>query len=159
VELDRFSRRIRQSDQAALNKENTPAFSFRCAERAVTMDRDHTWLWARYGQDYTPGWLGGRIVARLAAKFDLELVFTHQDMRMLASQQRNDPDFSTYRLFDADRAIALYFGFRKQAINEAQALDHSTTASASCGTPVLGSRNRKGSTAASMTAISQKQSL
>ena len=86
---------------------------------ATPIDRDHTWLWARYGQDYIPGWLGGRIVARLAAKFDLELVFTHQDMRMLASQQRNSPDFSTYRLFEADRAIALYFGLRKRAIDEA----------------------------------------
>ena len=86
---------------------------------ATPIDRDHTWLWARYGQDYIPGWLGGRVIARLAAKFDLELVFTHQDMRMLASQQRNDPEFSTYRLFEADRAIALYFGLRKQAIDEA----------------------------------------
>ena len=58
---------------------------------ATPIDRDHTWLWARYGQDYIPGWLGGRVIARLAAKFDLELVFTHQDMRMLASQQRNEP--------------------------------------------------------------------
>ena len=125
------------------------------------IDSDHTWLWARYGQDYIPGWLGGRIVAWLAAKFDLELVFTHQDMGMLASQQRNDPgdDISVYHLFEADRAIALYFGLRKQAIDEAQALDHSTIASASCGTPVLGNKNRKGSTATSMTAISLKQSL
>ena len=60
---------------------------------------------------------------------------------------------------EADRAIALYFGLRKQAIDEAQALDHSTTVSASCGTPVLGNKNKKGSTATSMTAISQKQSL
>ncbi len=126
---------------------------------ATPIDRDHTWLWARYGQDYIPGWLGGRVIARLAAKFDLELVFTHQDMRMLASQQRNDPEFSTYRLFEADRAIALYFGLRKQAIDEAQAPDHSTTASASCGTPVLGNKNRKGNTPTSMTAISRKQSL
>ena len=135
------------------------ARGIRFVASATPIDRDHTWLWARYGQDYIPGWLGGRVIARLAAKFDLELVFTHQDMRMLASQQRNDPEFSNYRLFEADRAIALYFGLRKQAIDEAQALDHSTTASASCGTPVLGSRNRKGSTATSMTAISQKQSL
>ena len=86
---------------------------------ATPIDHDHTWLWARYGQNYIPGWLGGRIVARLAAKFDLELVFTNQDMRMLASQQRNSSgDISSYRLFEADRAIALYFGLRKQAINE-----------------------------------------
>ena len=38
---------------------------------------------------------------------------------MLASQQRNNPEFSTYRLFEADRAIALYFGLRKQAIENA----------------------------------------
>ena len=85
---------------------------------ATPIDRDHTWLWARYGQDYVPGWLGGRAVAKLAAKFDLELVFTHQDMRMLASQQRNNPEISSYRLFEADRAIALYFGLRKQAIDQ-----------------------------------------
>ncbi len=87
---------------------------------ATPIDRDHTWLWARYAQDYVPGWLGGRTVARIAAKFDLELVFTHQDMRMLASQQSNKPDFSSYRLFEADRAIALYFGLRKQAMDEAR---------------------------------------
>ena len=85
------------------------------------------WLWARYGQDFVPGWLGGRAIAWLAAKFDLQLVFTHQDMRMLASQQRNDPgEISSYRLFEADRAIALYFGLRKQAMDAAGAVDHST---------------------------------
>ena len=85
---------------------------------ATPIDRDHTWLWARYGQDYIPDWLGGRFVARLAAKFDLELVFTHQDMRMLASQQRNHPEIASYHMFPADRAIALYFALRKQAIDE-----------------------------------------
>jgi len=116
-----------------------PTYNFTCAIRLPTLatisfskgvqfvasatpiDRDHTWLWARYGQEYIPGWLGGRTVARLAAKFDLELVFTHQDMRMLASQQRNNPgDISSYHLFEADRAIALYFALRKQAIDNAQ---------------------------------------
>ncbi len=88
---------------------------------ATPVDHDHTWLWARYGQNYVPGWLGGRAIARLAAKFDLELVFTHQDMRMLASQQRNDQnDVFSYHLFEADRAIALYFGLRKQAIDNAR---------------------------------------
>ena len=87
---------------------------------ATPIDRDHTWLWARYAQGYLPGWLGGRAIARLAAKFDLELVFTYQDMRMLASQQRNDPgDISSYRLFEADRAIAIYFGLRKKAFEMA----------------------------------------
>jgi phenylpropionate dioxygenase-like ring-hydroxylating dioxygenase large terminal subunit len=89
---------------------------------ATPIDRDHTWLWARYGQHYVPGWLGGRALMRLGAKFDLELVFTHQDMRMLASQQRNDPgDISSYKLFEADRAIALYFGLRKQVLEAALA--------------------------------------
>jgi hypothetical protein len=95
---------------------------------ATPIDRDHTWLWARYRQAYVPGWLGGSTVARLIAKFDIELVFTNQDMRMLASQQRNDPgDISSYRLFEADRAIALYFGLRKQAMDgcESAHLRHS----------------------------------
>jgi hypothetical protein len=74
---------------------------------ATPIDCDHTWLWARYGQDYIPGWQGSRVIARLAAKFDIELVFTHRDMRMLASQQRNRPEFPSYHLFEADRAIAL----------------------------------------------------
>lgn len=101
---------------------------------ATPIDRDHTWLWARYGQDYVPGWLGGRTVARLAAKFDLELVFTIQDMRMLASQQRNDPgDISSYHLFEADRAIALYFGLRKQAIDDAHPRRDSTQFRAAAG--------------------------
>jgi hypothetical protein len=79
------------------------------------------WLWARYGQEYVPGWLGGKAVAQMMAKFDLTLVFTHQAMRLLASQQRNDPDeISSYRLFEADRAIALYFSLRKQAMDQAR---------------------------------------
>jgi phenylpropionate dioxygenase-like ring-hydroxylating dioxygenase large terminal subunit len=87
---------------------------------ATPIDHDHTWLWARYGQNYFPGWLGGKAVARLLAKLDLERVFTNQDMRMLASQQRNDPgDTSSYHLFEADRAIAMYFGLRKQAMDQA----------------------------------------
>ena len=86
---------------------------------ATPIDRDHTWLWARYRQDYVPALLGGRTVAWLIAKFDLELVFTNQDLRMLASQQRNNPDdISSYHLLQADRAIALYFGLRKQAMHE-----------------------------------------
>ena len=94
---------------------------------ATPIDHDHTWLWARYAQAYVPGWLGGRTVARLAAKFDLELVFTRQDMRMLSSQQRNKPDgISSYHLFEADRAIAMYFGLRKQAIERADTPHDST---------------------------------
>ena len=70
-------------------------------------------------EDFAAAW-AAVTVARLAAKFDLELVFTHQDMRMLASQQRNDPgDTSSYHLFEADRAIAMYFGLRKQAMDQA----------------------------------------
>ena len=87
---------------------------------ATPIDRDHTWLWARYGQDYIPGWLGGRIVARLAAKFDLELVFTHQDMRMLASQQRNNPGFfnlSPVRGGSRDRVVfwSAQTGYRRSS--------------------------------------------
>ncbi len=85
---------------------------------ATPIDDDHTWLWARYSQDYVPGWLGGRILARMAAKYDLEMVFSHQDMKMIASQQANvTGDISHYQLFEADRAIALYFAVRKQAID------------------------------------------
>jgi len=95
---------------------------------ATPIDHDHTWLWARYGQDYIPGWLGGKVGTRLLAKIDFELVFTNQDMRMLASQQRNDPgDISSYRLFEADRAIALYFGLRKQAMDQAHSQARSLT--------------------------------
>ncbi len=101
---------------------------------ATPIDRDHTWMWARYAQDYVPGWLGGRTVARLAAKFDLQLVFTNQDMRILASQQRNDPgDISSYHLFEADRAIALYFGLRKQAIDNANSRRDTTEPRAASG--------------------------
>lgn len=98
------------------------AAGVRFVASATPIDRDHTWLWARYGQDYVPGWLGGKAIARIIAKFDLELVFTNQDMRMLASQQRNHPDgIASYRLFEADRAIALYFGLRKRAMEDTRA--------------------------------------
>ncbi|MDO8430900.1 MAG: aromatic ring-hydroxylating dioxygenase subunit alpha [Candidatus Binatus sp.] len=88
---------------------------------ATPIDETHTWLWARYRQDYVPGWMGGRLIARLGARFDFRSVFSRQDMRMLASQQLdNSCDISHYHLLEADGAIALYFAIRKRAIEQAQ---------------------------------------
>ena len=86
------------------------------------IDRDRCWAFLRYSQGYLPRWLGGRMLARIAAWFDLNVVFRRQDLPTLKSQQLDDPaDISSYRLLHADRASALYFGMRKRAIQQALA--------------------------------------
>ncbi len=88
---------------------------------ATPIDGDRTWLWARYRQEWLPRWLGGRALSRLLALYDLTVIFSWQDARMLRNQQLDDPaDISRYRLFEADRGVALYFGMRKRAILEAE---------------------------------------
>jgi phenylpropionate dioxygenase-like ring-hydroxylating dioxygenase large terminal subunit len=87
---------------------------------ATPVDRNRTWLWARYRQDWVPWWLGGRPLARVLAAYDMSIVFWLQDSRMLRNQQLKDPgDISHYHLFEADRGVALYFGMRKRALLDA----------------------------------------
>ena len=89
---------------------------------AVTPIDDHrSWIWARYHQAYVPGWLGGKLLARLIAAYDFGLVFRMQDRPTLQSQLDPAGDLSAYNLFHADRAIGLYFGMVRRAMRERQA--------------------------------------
>ncbi len=89
---------------------------------ATPIDEHNTWIWLRYSEDYLPGWLGGKLLARLAALFDINLVFTRQDLAMISTQQLDDPaDISGYQLIDADRAIGMFFGLHKRAAMIAEA--------------------------------------
>ncbi|HLI79059.1 MAG TPA: Rieske 2Fe-2S domain-containing protein [Candidatus Binataceae bacterium] len=80
------------------------------------IDDTHTWIWGRY-QGKSSGFLGG-LVTSLSARFDRAL-FEFQDKAVLKSQVDPAGDFSSFRLYEADRAIALFFGMRKRALLDA----------------------------------------
>jgi len=113
--------------------EITPKLRF--VATATPIDEARTWLWVRYEQAYVPGWLGGSAFARLAAWYDINLIFSWQDSRILQSQQLDRPgDISHYHLLEADRAIALYFAIRKRALaaipdSPALVVSHSSSSS------------------------------
>ncbi len=92
---------------------------------ATPIDRDRSWIWLRYSEGYVPRWLGGALLARGIAWFDINPVFKRGDVPTLKSQQLSDPgDISGYHLTHADRAIALYFGMRKRAFEAAGVQPH-----------------------------------
>ena len=89
---------------------------------ATPIDAERTWLYVRYGQDYVPWWLGGKILAWLAVAWDFNLVFSRQDMPILRSQQLTDPeDISSYHLFPADRGATAFFAMRKRLLQRKDA--------------------------------------
>jgi nitrite reductase/ring-hydroxylating ferredoxin subunit len=84
---------------------------------AVTpIDDAHAWIWGRY-QSKSSGYLGG-LTAWISARLD-RAIFEFQDRAVLNSQVDPVGDFSRFRLYEADRAIALFFGMRKRAMLEA----------------------------------------
>jgi phenylpropionate dioxygenase-like ring-hydroxylating dioxygenase large terminal subunit len=92
------------------------------------VDDTHTWVWARYEQSRLPGYLGGGLLAWISALFDRAL-FEFQDKAVLNSQVDPPGDFSGFRFYEADRAIALFFGMRKRALLDA-ANQHPVSAAA-----------------------------
>ncbi|MGB6551942.1 MAG: aromatic ring-hydroxylating dioxygenase subunit alpha [Candidatus Binataceae bacterium] len=88
---------------------------------ATPIERDRTWIGLRYSEGYVPRWLGGSILARMIAWFDANPVFRWGDVPTLRSQQLDDPgDISHYHLVHADHGIALWFGLRTRAIEQAE---------------------------------------
>ncbi|HKN00602.1 MAG TPA: aromatic ring-hydroxylating dioxygenase subunit alpha [Candidatus Binataceae bacterium] len=76
------------------------------------------WLFARY-RATKMGSLLGSAAGKLAARYD-RAIFMLQDRHVLLSQSDPPGDFSRFNLYPADRALALLWGLRKQAILEAQ---------------------------------------
>jgi hypothetical protein len=89
------------------------------------IDDTHTWVFARYRGIK----IGGRLAAAagtLATRYD-RAIFMLQDRRVLLSQSDPPGDLSHFKLYPADRALALLWGLRKQALLEAQRRRTATT--------------------------------
>ncbi len=83
------------------------------------IDANHSWIWTRYTHDRFPSYLGGRMLSRLFALLDY-FVFNFQDIHILRSQVDPVGDISKFRLYEADRAIGIFFGMVKRAMHEAE---------------------------------------
>jgi phenylpropionate dioxygenase-like ring-hydroxylating dioxygenase large terminal subunit len=98
------------------------------------IDDDRCWVYARY---HHLKWHGmfSRIAGTLAARYD-RAILEFQDKGVLVSQGDRPGDFSHFKLYDADRGLALLFGLRKRAILAAQrryATAHSEPPEAAAG--------------------------
>jgi len=101
---------------------------------ATPIDSGHTWLMVRYGQGYIPRWLGGGAILRLMTLYDWRLVFGWGDFPTLASQQLEHPaDISHYHLFEADRAVGMFFAMVKRASAAAPGAARDAASSAAAG--------------------------
>jgi phenylpropionate dioxygenase-like ring-hydroxylating dioxygenase large terminal subunit len=82
------------------------------------IDENNCWVFGRYRGIKIRG-LIANVLGKLGARYD-RAIFMLQDKRVLLSQSDPPGDLSRFKLFPADRAIALLWGLRKQAILEAQ---------------------------------------
>ena len=80
------------------------------------VDDDRTWIFGRYAGKSSG--VFGRMTNWAAARYD-RAVFQFQDRAVLRSQVDPVGDFARFHLYQADRAIALFFGMRKRALLEA----------------------------------------
>ncbi len=82
------------------------------------IDDTNSWVFARYRGIKTGNWLGSAL-GKLAGRYDRG-IFVLQDRHVLLSQKDPVGDMSHFKLYPADRALALLWGLRKQAILEAR---------------------------------------
>jgi phenylpropionate dioxygenase-like ring-hydroxylating dioxygenase large terminal subunit len=82
------------------------------------IDDDNCWVFGRYRGLKMNGLIAS-VLGKLGARYD-RAIFMLQDKRVLLSQSDIVGDLSNFKLFPADRAIALIWGLRKQAILEAR---------------------------------------
>jgi phenylpropionate dioxygenase-like ring-hydroxylating dioxygenase large terminal subunit len=82
------------------------------------IDDKNCWVYARY-RGLKMGGLVGSVLGKLGARYD-RAIFMLQDKAVLLSQSDPVGDLSNFKLYPADRAIALIWGLRKQAILEAR---------------------------------------
>jgi phenylpropionate dioxygenase-like ring-hydroxylating dioxygenase large terminal subunit len=96
------------------------------------IDDNHCWVFGRYRGIKIQG-LIAHAIGRLAARYD-RAIFMLQDKRVLLSQSDPPGDLSHFKLYPADRALALLWGLRKQALLEARrsktAVDNDSAAAA-----------------------------
>lgn len=77
---------------------------------ATPIDESHTWLFARYVQDYVKLPVLGRLASWLLGALDYRLLQRHQDLPVWRSQQLAAPDdISDYHLIKGDGGVAAYF--------------------------------------------------
>ncbi len=97
------------------------------------IDERRCWIYARYRSPRIGGLLG-TAAGKLAARYD-RAIFILQDRHALLSQVDPPGDFSKFKFYPADRALALFFGMRKQAILEAhrRASTNASDAAAAAG--------------------------
>jgi phenylpropionate dioxygenase-like ring-hydroxylating dioxygenase large terminal subunit len=87
------------------------------------IDEHSSWIWTRYTHNKLPTYLGGAILSRVFAMLDY-LIFHFQDIHVLRSQLDPVGDISKFHLYEADRAIGLFFGMVKRAMLEAEPRQH-----------------------------------
>ncbi len=83
------------------------------------IDEQKSWIWTRYTHDKIPSHLGGKALSMLFALVDYS-IFHFQDIHVLRSQVDPAGDISKFHLYEADRAIGLFFGMLKRAAHEAE---------------------------------------
>ena len=82
------------------------------------IDSERAWIYARYHHLQWNGALS-TIAGTMAARYD-RAIFKLQDRKVLVTQGDQPGDFSNFKLYAADRPIALLWGLRKRAIVAAQ---------------------------------------
>ena len=91
------------------------------------IDEHSSWIWTRYTHAKLSSYLGGAMLSRLFALIDY-LIFNFQDIHVLRSQLDSPGDISKFHLYEADRAIGLFFGMVKRAMLEAERPDQKDSA-------------------------------
>ncbi len=82
------------------------------------VDETRCWLYARYRSTKNDGWFGG-MLGKITARYD-RAIFILQDRHVLLSQSDAPGDFSRFKLYPADRALAMFWGMRKHALLAAE---------------------------------------
>ena len=98
------------------------------------IDAEQSWVYARYHHLKWNGALS-RVAGTFAGRYD-RAIFQLQDRAVLVSQGDRPGDFSNFKLYAADRPLALLWGLRKRAILAAHnrsATAHQETSAAAAG--------------------------
>jgi phenylpropionate dioxygenase-like ring-hydroxylating dioxygenase large terminal subunit len=82
------------------------------------IDENNCWVFGRYRGLKIRGLIAS-VLGKIAGRYD-RAIFMLQDRRVLLSQSDPPGDLSKFKLYPADRAIALLWGLRKQVMLEAK---------------------------------------
>lgn len=86
---------------------------------ATPIDATHTWLYARYVQDFVTWPLVGRAITKLLGLFDYKLLQVLQDAPVWRSQHYEAPDdLRDCHLLPGDAGIAAYFRLHARLLKE-----------------------------------------